>query len=266
MISKPNNKTKIFISVSKYPGNSGSKFHNSLFKSFKINSMYIPLKLNDEKYLKKIILDLNIRGCSVSMPFKSKVYKYLDKYNRTCKITENVNTILNINGKLVGYNTDFLASCKILDNKIKNSKSCLLLGNGSVAKTFYKALKLKKINNIFLSSRKLKYKGWDLVSNDKIISWNSRNLIKADLLVNATPLGMTKINRLPLGVKYIKNFKNVIDLPINDKNKLQKLCKFWKINYISGSEFAFLQALEQFKIYSNRSKISFKLAQKIIKL
>ncbi|MDP6192722.1 MAG: M24 family metallopeptidase, partial [Paracoccaceae bacterium] len=59
------------------------------------------------------------------------------------------NTILNKNKKLIGYNTDFLASNKILDNKLKKIKSCLLLGNGSVAKTIYKSLKLKKIKNIF---------------------------------------------------------------------------------------------------------------------
>ena len=49
----PNNKTKIFISVSKFPGNSGSNFHNSLFNYFKINSIYVPLKLNLEKNFKK---------------------------------------------------------------------------------------------------------------------------------------------------------------------------------------------------------------------
>ena len=48
----PNNKTKIFISVSKFPGNSGSNFHNSLFNYFKINSIYVPLKLNLKKILK----------------------------------------------------------------------------------------------------------------------------------------------------------------------------------------------------------------------
>ena len=260
----PNNKTKIFISVSKFPGNSGSNFHNSLFNYFKINSLYIPLKLNLEKNFKNIILDLNISGCSVSMPFKTTIFKFLDKRHITCKFTKNVNTILNKNKKLIGYNTDFLASNKILDNKLKKIRSCLLLGNGSVAKTIYKSLKLKKIKNISLSSRNAIYKEWGLDNNDSIISWKKRNSINADLLINATSIGMIMNNKLPIKSNNIKNFKNILDLPINSENKLKKICKKYNINYISGSEFAFLQALEQFKLYSNGKKISYKLAKEIV--
>ena len=41
------------------------------------------------------------------------------------------------------------------------------------------------------------------------------------------------------------------------------MCKKLNINYISGHEFAFIQALEQFKLYSNGKKISYKLAKKL---
>jgi shikimate dehydrogenase len=260
----PNNKTKVFISVSKFPGNTGSNFHNSLFNYLKLNSLYFPLKLNNEKNFKKIILDLNIAGCSVSMPFKKTIFKFLDKHHITCKITKNVNTIINKKHKLIGYNTDFMASNQILDLKIKKIRSCLLLGNGSVAKTIYKSLKLNKIKNISLSSRSKDYKGWGLDLNDSIISWKKRNSVNADLLINATPIGMIINDRLPIKTKNVKNFKNIIDLPINDENKLKKMCKKLNINYISGHEFAFIQALEQFKLYSNGKKISYKLAKKIV--
>ena len=68
----------------------------------------------------------------------------------------------------------FLASNKILDNKLKKTRSCLLLGNGSVAKTIYKSLKLKKIKNISLSSRNAIYKEWSLDNNDSIISFGKK--------------------------------------------------------------------------------------------
>ena len=97
-----------------------------------------------------------------------------------------------------------------------------MLGNGSVAKTIYKSLKLKKIKNISLSSRNKIYKEWDLNNNDSIISWKKRNSINADLLINATSLGMMMNDKLPIENKYIKNFKNILDLPINSKNKLKK--------------------------------------------
>ena len=61
------------------------------------------------------------------MPFKTSIFKFLDKRHITCKFTKNVNTILNKNNKLIGYNTDFLTSNKILDNKFKKSKKLLIV-------------------------------------------------------------------------------------------------------------------------------------------
>ena len=72
-------------------------------------------------------------------------------------------------------------------------------------------------------------------------------------------------DKLPIMSKNIKNFKYILDLPINSENKLKKICKKHNLNYISGSEFAFLQALEQFKLYSNGKKISYKLAKRIVR-
>ena len=53
-----NNKTKVYISVSKFPGNTGALLHNTGYKIHKLNSVYIPFKCNSAKQLKKILQNI----------------------------------------------------------------------------------------------------------------------------------------------------------------------------------------------------------------
>ena len=72
----PANLTKLCISVSKKPGTSGSKFHNAGYKLLNLNYLYVPFKFDNLDNLKIVLNKFNIRGCSVSMPFKEKIIKF----------------------------------------------------------------------------------------------------------------------------------------------------------------------------------------------
>ena len=96
----PNNKTKKYISISSNPGNTGSYFHNTLFKKFNLNNVYIPCKITKLDSVKNFLLNFQISGCSVSMPFKERVTKFLDQKDKTVKITNNTNTILGENADI----------------------------------------------------------------------------------------------------------------------------------------------------------------------
>ena len=50
-----NNKTKVFISISRFPGNSGALLHNTGYKLHKLNCVYIPFECREESHLKSII-------------------------------------------------------------------------------------------------------------------------------------------------------------------------------------------------------------------
>ena len=104
-----NNKTKIYISISKFPGSTGSLLHNTGYKILNLNCIYVPLKCENYKDLGLFINNLNFKGISVSMPYKSKVIKFLDQLDISSKKTGVANTILRNKNKLKGFNTDFLA-------------------------------------------------------------------------------------------------------------------------------------------------------------
>ena len=111
-----NNQTKLFFSISSTPGNTGAKFHNFYYKKYNFNNIYIPLKLKNLSKIKFLKTTNTIGGFSVSMPFKQKILKYIDKIDNVSKRTQSVNTVKIINNKFYGFNTDYNGSKKYLKN------------------------------------------------------------------------------------------------------------------------------------------------------
>ncbi len=249
-----NNKTKLFLSISSTPGNTGAKFHNFYYKKYNFNNVYIPLKLKNLSKINFLKNTNSIGGFSVSMPFKQKILKYIDKLDNISRRTKSVNTVKIINNKFHGFNTDYNGVKEILRKyKINNKKSILLLGNGGMANTIRILLKDLNFKTINYSSRnKKKYKKWNIVKKD-IIDWENRGFSKKyDLLINATPLGMWNKNVLPISARFVENFRIILDCAVNDNSKLKNYSKELKKMYILGSELTRYQAKHQFKIYTGK--------------
>ena len=71
-----------------------------------------------EKNLRNVVnilkKDHNFMGSAVTIPYKEKIIKYLDKIDSNCKKIGSINTILKKGNKLIGFNTDYLACKKSL--------------------------------------------------------------------------------------------------------------------------------------------------------
>ena len=106
MISKD---TILCISIAERPGSLGATIFNNAFEKLSLDYIYKPLlvKAKDLEIAVLAIRALCIRGCGVSMPHKIEVIQYLDKVDMTAKKIGAVNTIVNNDGTLTGYNTDF---------------------------------------------------------------------------------------------------------------------------------------------------------------
>mgnify|MGYP006125696103 FL=1 len=266
----PNNKTSLCISLAAIPGNSGSLLHNSAYKLTGLNYIYIPIKCSNHHEAYKILKNLNFKGCSLSMPLKQKLINKIDYLDIISKKTKSVNTVLKKKNKLYGFNTDYYSLNKIIKNKKlnKTKTKILILGNGGVAQTSYHVVKDLKFNNIYLSSRNPKrYKDWKLGKNCKTIEWKNRNKIKVNILINATPIGMSNATKekTPVSISFIKKLNTIIDFTINKKkNTLEKNSKKLKKEYLSGKILSFYQGAKQFSIYTNK-KVNEKKLIKILK-
>lgn len=259
-----NYQIEIFLSASSNPGKFGEVVHNTGFKADKLNYLYKAIKISKIKSLINTIRLYNIKGCSISMPFKVSVIKYLDKLDPIAKKVQAVNTIVNDGKKLIGFNTDIFAVNKILKHlKINKSNSVLITGSGGMARATIVALKEKNIKNIFITGRNiLRVKSlarkFDLI----FIEYNQRNYFEADVFINTTPVGM-KLNddKLPISKDALSNFKKVIDVVVKQKDTaLIKEAKKRKLLYADGVSLTFFQAFRQYEIYTGKkapSKIMF---------
>ncbi len=125
------------------------------------------------------------KAVNVTIPYKQEVMQYIDCIDKNALQIGAVNTVVNKNGVLYGYNTDFSGMCALI-NKMGadlNGKKVLILGSGGTSKTaFAVALSLgaKTVERVSRSA------------NDGAISYETMYAkhTDADFIINTTPLGM----------------------------------------------------------------------------
>ena len=149
--------------------------------------------LREEKYL----------GINVTVPHKVAVIPYLDEMDPTAIAAGAVNTILNSDGKLIGYNTDthgFLQGLKIERRFECRDKRALVLGAGGAARGVLQALIQERVIECVIANRtltraeSLAATGLQMGIDCKSIgmTWEELSLaaVNADLIVNCTTIGM----------------------------------------------------------------------------
>lgn len=179
-------------------------------------SVKIHAELGDYEYVLKEIspceIDIFMKekpflGINVTIPYKRTVMPYLDYISPQAKSIGAVNTVVNRNGVLYGYNTDYfgfetLAESAGVDFENKN---VLILGNGATAKTITAVANDKKAKSVKIVSRtgELNYE-------------NVYALTETDIIVNASPCGMFPDNNSkPIELIKFPNLKGVLDVVYN---------------------------------------------------
>ncbi len=264
---KINNKTEICISIAQHPSNFGVTVHNTAYEKMGLNFIYKPFKITDLRGAIRAIRVLGIRGCSVTMPFKEKVIKYLDKLDVTASGVGAVNTIVNNKGKLIGYNTDVYGAFRVLQElRIPTSNRILVLGGGGVAKAISYALYKLNFHNVFMSNRTIrKVKTIAEKFGYEVLPWGRRNDLAADMLINATSIGMvSQENMMPVSNSALRKYHMVMDVVVTPiHSRLINKAKMLRKKVIPGYKMSLYQAAAQFELYS-RKKAPLAIMQKAI--
>lgn len=212
-----NGKTKIIGIIGKNIENSLSPLiHNQIILKHSLNFCYLPFQVAETDLGKAIqgIKALNIRGVNITFPYKEKAIKFLDKVEESAQRIGAVNTIVNNKGILTGYNTDVIGFKKSLQEDEKftiKKKKVVILGAGGAARAVVYALLEEGIEEICIFNRtpekaeKIKQDLSPFFSGSNINIFHLEEeklkdkIKKADLLVNATSLGMfPEIDNTPL--------------------------------------------------------------------
>lgn len=221
--------------------------HNAAFKKLGLDFIYLPFRVSPEN-LEKAILGmrgLGIRGLSVTMPHKISVIKFLDKIDEAAKSIGAVNTIVNRNGKLVGFNTDGFGALRAFQEagiNLKNQK-VLMLGAGGAAKSiaFYITPFIKELV---------------IIDKDKNTIDNLRKKLKnTQILINATPVGMPpNINQSPIDTNLLRSDLIVFDVIYNpSETKLLREARNIGAKTINGISMLVHQGAEAFKLWTGKN-------------
>jgi shikimate dehydrogenase len=109
--------------------------HNAAFEALKLDYIFLAFRVKPVEVESAVngVRALNIRGLNVTMPHKSTVIKHLDRVDLSAQIVNSVNTILNKENLLFGFNTDGVGALKALkENGVepKGEKSIVATGAG----------------------------------------------------------------------------------------------------------------------------------------
>lgn len=219
--------------------------HKEIFKDMNISADYElrELKINE---LEAAINDLRLdkyNGYNVTIPYKKEIMKYLDEISAEAKEIGSVNTVAKINGKIVGFNTDYFGFYNELlhFNVPVYNKNCYILGTGGASLAIYKALK-DLGGNVYYVSRK--------PNNDNIISYDDLANRSIDLIVNTTPVGMyPNVDASPVDETIAKRAGNVIDIIFNPRQT--KILQYANSN-MDGLYMLVGQAIKAEEIWQNK--------------
>ncbi len=230
--------------------------HNASYESVGINAVYLAFDVLDFPAAVSGLEALGAVGCNVTIPYKEVAYDVVDWLSDEAELTGAVNTI-RFDEEVSGYNTDIsgvLHSLEILG--FRSVGSALLLGAGGAARSVLVGLS-GRVNKVYITSRNIERVKKILPLCDKLgldakaVSWEERSRIaeKADLLINATPLG-TLGEGLPLEPRFLKQDCYVFDLVYNPpETVLVREAKRRGCRAIGGLPMLVKQAAEAEKIW-----------------
>ena len=202
--------------------------HNAAYEELGLDWAYVPLAIGDEIGLRRVVAairSLPFVGFNITMPYKADMLELCDEVATAAAMAGAINTVQVVDGRLIGYNTDGRGMLESLSEDAGFSpegKRVVLLGAGGAAGAALVAFVLGKAANVCVVSR-------DLSRSDEMTGRISQHLKAtdvrsetfetaeecvraADLVVNATPVGMQPGDPSPIPGDWLTSRQVVLDM------------------------------------------------------
>lgn len=251
-----NKDTTLCMSLAARPSNFGTRFHNYLYDAMDLDFIYKAFTTTDLPGAIGGVRALGVRGCAISMPFKEQVIPLVDELDASAAAIHSVNTIVNTDGYLKAYNTDYIAIATLLRQyQIDNQLSFVLRGSGGMAKAIACALKDAGFQHGKIIDRDPDNAA-RLADLYGFASGTEIGEHPAQLLINATPIGMSggkESDALAFETSEIKAAQVVFDVvALPEITPLIHCARELNKTVITGSEVFAIQAVEQFALYTGQ--------------
>ena len=230
--------------------------HNRAFKKLGINAVYLYFPCKDVKGVVAGMKSLSIKGLSVTIPHKERICEYVDELDPIAKSIGAVNTLVNTEEKVIGYNTDAYGALRALKDRIADlrEKEVLIIGAGGAARAIGFALK-EEGAKISITNRTEK-RGVALAEELNARFYPLSDIKGTfDIIVQTTPLGMypepEKVP--PVSDKIFDKKTLVMDIIYNPiETSFLKIAREKGCQTISGVEMFVYQGAKQFELWTGK--------------
>jgi len=245
--------------------------HNTAFKMLGLDFIYLPFDVLSENLhdALKGIVALNIKGFNVTLPHKEKILQYLTDITDEANIIGAVNTVVNIDGKLIGHNTDVdgvIASLQEFKEELAGAEIAII-GCGGAARSviyalinYFKVAKINLINRTLDKAESLKdyyveKMLFENIETFELMPPDLKSLLnQCKLVVNATPIGMfPETDDSPLVTpESFRNEQIVFDLIYNPlKTRFLNLARLSGARIVNGLKMFVHQGAKSFELWTN---------------
>ena len=187
---------------------------------------------------------------NVTIPYKKDVIPYLDEMDEHAKAIGAVNTIVNENGRLKGYNTDFTGFLYMVKkhNVHMEGKKVLIIGNGGASAAIQAVVQHESAGSMVIV---------DVVPGNGAISYDEMfsSHLDAEIIINTSPIGMyPRIGNAPIDISMFHKCEAVLDVIYNPI--LTRLCfeaQEMDIKRVNGLEMLIAQAKQSVEFFLDKS-------------
>lgn len=198
--------------------------HNDLFDFYGINAEMFAFHIKGENLEDAVkgFKAINISGFNVTIPHKTAIMPFLDEIDPLAEAIGAVNTVVNQDGKLIGYNTDGAGYLKGIKQVVSDveGKNVLLIGAGGAARAIFYTMAYSGVKSIDIANRTperaqklIEQCPYQTAAEVLEISGEGKDVGKYDMIIQTTSIGMhPKIDETPLTLLNLKEGAFVSDI------------------------------------------------------
>ncbi len=229
--------------------------HNAAFAHAGYNAVYLAFKIEDIAAAVSAVRAFDVQGVSVTIPHKVAIMPHLDETDPLAKQIGAVNTVINRDGILSGYNSDCLGAVRALREKTEiGGRKTAVIGAGGAARAIGFGIKAEK-GRVCIVNRSAE-KGEKLAKemNADFLPLAQMNA-DFDIVINTTPLGMTPdTERMPLSPDLLREEMTVMDIVYNPlQTRLLKEAEKRGCVTVDGLSMFVYQGAFQFELWTGKS-------------
>lgn len=236
--------------------------HNSVFKNLHYPACYTRTHLLDGNRLKETFFSLGLSGANVTVPHKEAAFHACDEVRGFAKHVGVVNTLVNENGRLIGYNTDADGFMYAIE-EFGSTQNILVLGAGGTAKALVSKFMQENLNVSIINRSEARLEYFKTLGA-ACYTWDAYVSQTYDLVVNTTSAGL-KDEQLPAPQEMIEDMlahtSFVADAIYGKLTPFLQLAKNKGITYKDGADMLLGQG-----VLANELFVHKKLTKDAIKM